>query len=137
MQYVNMKNPQIATADLSQRRVTAAKVPGKVDANGRVAESRLTPEQRKAKEVCTQFEAMMVKEMFTAMQGSTKMFGGGFGGDYFQGMFLDTMAQQAAGQGLGLGKMLYEQIVNANAGANSVQAEKNGATDISGAVSKI
>ena len=127
MQYVGMTDARIITADLAPRRIVGDGGQGKIQ-----TESQLTAEQRKAKDACTQFEALMVKEMLAAMQSSTKMFGDGFGGDYFQGMFQDAIAQNVAEQGLGLGKMLYEQIMR-----SSVGTEKNGTTDQSGADIKV
>jgi Rod binding domain-containing protein len=70
----------------------------------------LTPEQKQLKKACTEFEAIMVRQMLESMSSSTKFFGKGFGGDYFQSMFLDEISKQIAEQGLGLSKMLYEQI---------------------------
>lgn len=127
MQYVGMTDSRISTADIAKRRTVGGRGTGSVQ-----TESQLTPEQRKAKDVCTQFEALLVKQMLAAMQSSIKMFGDGFGGDYFQGMFQDAIAQKVAEQGLGLGKMLYEQIMR-----NSVGTGKNGATAQSGADIKV
>ncbi len=72
----------------------------------------MTPEQKKLMQTCQEFEAMMVQKMLEVMQGSTKMFGEGFGGDYFQSMFQEEMSKQIAqnGQGVGLAKMLYQQM---------------------------
>lgn len=72
--------------------------------------TRLTPEQIQLKKACTEFEAIMIRQMLETMSNSTKFFGKGFGGDYFQSMFLDEISKQIAEQGLGLSKMLYEQI---------------------------
>lgn len=72
--------------------------------------TQLTPEQIELKKACTEFEAIMVRQMLETMSSSTKFFGKGFGGDYFQSMFLDEISKQIAGQGIGLSKMLYEQI---------------------------
>lgn len=111
MQNVGMMDSRIVTADLTQRRAGVNRGQGKNQ-----IDSELTPEQQKAKQVSTQFEALMVKQMLSAMQGSTKMFGEGFGGEYFQGMFLDAIAQEVSeqGTGLGLGKMLYEQMMKSS-----------------------
>lgn len=70
----------------------------------------LTPEQLKLKKTCTEFEAIMVRQMLETMSSSTKFFGNGFGGDYFQSMFLDEISKKVAEQGLGLATMLYQQI---------------------------
>lgn len=74
----------------------------------------LTPEQKKLKQACTEFEAVMVKQMLDSMKGASKMFGEGFGGDYYQSMFFDAIAKQIAEQGLGLGKMMYQQLEKTN-----------------------
>lgn len=76
------------------------------------AGKELTPEQQKTKQVCTEFETMIIKKMLESMMGNTKMFGSGFGGSFYQSMFQDAIAESIAKQGLGLGKMLYEQIEN-------------------------
>ncbi len=72
--------------------------------------AQLTPEQMKLKETCTEFEALMVRQMLEVMNSSTKFFGKGFGGDFFQSMFLDEVSKKVAEQGLGLSKMLYSQL---------------------------
>ena len=74
------------------------------------SQTQLTPEQKQLKKACTEFEALMVRQMLETMSGSTNFFGKGFGGDYFQSMFLDEISKQVAGQGLGLSKMLYSQL---------------------------
>lgn len=70
----------------------------------------LTPEQEQLKKTCTDFEAIMVRQMLEVMNSSTKFFGKGFGGDFFQSMFLDEISNKVAEQGLGLSKMLYSQL---------------------------
>ncbi|NLY76223.1 MAG: hypothetical protein GX075_13145 [Firmicutes bacterium] len=72
----------------------------------------LTPEQLKLKQACTDFEAIMIRQMLEVMNSSTKFFGKGFGGDFFQSMFLDEISKQIAAQGLGLSKNLYNQLNN-------------------------
>jgi Rod binding domain-containing protein len=74
----------------------------------------LSPEQKKLKQTCTEFESLMVRQMLDSMEGSTKMFGDGFGGDFYQGMFLDAISKQISEQGLGLGKMMYQQLDKTN-----------------------
>ncbi len=70
----------------------------------------LTPEQRKLAKACSDFEAVMFKQMLEAMQGSTQMFGKGFGGDYFQSLFHEELSKQISVNGIGVGKMLYTQL---------------------------
>jgi flagellar protein FlgJ len=63
---------------------------------------------------CRDFEAVLVRQMLEVMQKSTPMFGKGFGGDFFQGIFQNEIAKDiSAGQGLGLADTLYEQIMRA------------------------
>ncbi len=80
------------------------------NSTGTNKKTQLTPEQMQLKKACTEFEAIMVRQMLETMSSSTKMFGKGFGGDYFQSMFLDEISKKVAEQGLGLSKMLYSQI---------------------------
>jgi flagellar protein FlgJ len=77
----------------------------------------MTLEQKKLMKTCTDFESMMVQKLLEVMQSSQKMFGEGFGGDYFQSMFQEEMAKEIAvdGQGIGLAKMLYQQIIRTEA----------------------
>lgn len=78
--------------------------------NGLQAAKELTPEQQKTKQACTEFESMIIKKMLESMMSSSKMFGSGFSGSFYQGMFQDAIAESIAKQGIGLGKMLYQQI---------------------------
>jgi peptidoglycan hydrolase FlgJ len=73
-------------------------------------------DQKEMIKTCKSFEALMVKQMFESMQSSQKMFGSGFGGDYFQGMFQDEVAKMVSeeGQGIGIAKMLYQQLNRSN-----------------------
>jgi peptidoglycan hydrolase FlgJ len=72
----------------------------------------MTPEQKRLMKTCTDFEAMMVQKLLEVMQSSQKMFGEGFGGDYFQSKFQEEMSKEISenGQGIGLAKMLYQQL---------------------------
>ncbi len=70
----------------------------------------LTPEQRKLAKACNEFESLLVKQMLEAMQGSTKMFGDGFGGEYFQSLFQEELSKQISVNGLGVGKILFNQL---------------------------
>lgn len=93
-----------------------SQVSNSMPATVRLNQTPQTPEQKKLMKACTEFEAIMVKKMLEVMQGSTKMFGDGFGGDFFQGMFQDEMAKKISenGQGIGLAKILYQQLNRAN-----------------------
>lgn len=76
------------------------------------AKKELTPEQQKTKQVCSEFESMILKKMLESMMSNTKMFGTGFSGSFYQGLFQDAIAQSIAKQGIGLGDMLYRQMEN-------------------------
>ena len=68
--------------------------------------------QKKLQQACTDFEAMMVKKLLESMTSNTKLFGSGsgFGGDFYQSMFQDSIAELVAKQGIGIGKMLSQQL---------------------------
>ena len=72
----------------------------------------LAAEQAQLKKTCSEFEALMVRQMLEVMNSSTKLFGEGFGGDYYQSIYLDEISKKVAEQGLGLSKVLYSQLEN-------------------------
>jgi peptidoglycan hydrolase FlgJ len=76
----------------------------------------MTAKQKEMMKACQSFEALMVRQMLESMQSSQKMFGDGFGGDYFQSMFQDEMAKKVSetGQGMGLAQMFYQQLNRPN-----------------------
>jgi flagellar protein FlgJ len=74
--------------------------------------------------VCQDFEAVLFKQMLEVMQSSTPMFGKGFGGSYFQGLFQEEIAKEmAAGQGIGLADNLYAQLMRAKVRTNPEKEE--------------
>lgn len=82
-----------------------------VSINSKGANEVKSPEQQQLYKACTEFEAMLVKQLLETMQSSTQMFGKGFGGDYFQSMFQDQLSQQIAADGMGLARTLYAQMI--------------------------
>jgi len=81
-----------------------------VTGNNFLPRTKLTSEDKKLKEACQQFETILAQQMLTAMQGSTKMFGNGFGGEYFQSLFQEQLAKKLSENELGLSKVLFEQL---------------------------
>lgn len=78
-----------------------------------ITRKELTPEQQKLMKTCKDFENIMLKQMLEIMQRSTPMFGKGFGGSYFQGVFQDELSQKLSANGFGLAESLYAQLVKA------------------------
>lgn len=71
--------------------------------------------EEKLKTVCRQFESMFVSTLFKEMRNTVKSNGllgeNSFGSKVFQEMWDTKMAEEASnGPGLGLSKMLYEQM---------------------------
>ncbi len=83
---------------------------GYTPVNPLLNDKKLTPEQRKLAEACTEFEAILVKQMLEAMQGSTQMFGQGFGGKYFQSLFQEELSRTVSVRGIGIAKTLFDQL---------------------------
>jgi flagellar protein FlgJ len=82
--------------------------------NGVRSNHRLKVEDPKLYKTCQDFETVLVRQMLEVMQRSTPMFGKGFGGDFFQGVFQDEIAKDiSAGQGFGLADNLYSQLIRA------------------------
>ena len=79
------------------------------------SQQELTPAQKKTQQTCTDFEKLMIQKMLESVMSDTKLFGTGFGSDFYQGMFEEAIAESIAKQGgMGLGKMLDEQLQKDN-----------------------
>jgi len=73
-----------------------------------------TGKERKLREACAGFEAIMLKQILTLARQSTPQSGlldGGYGEEIFRSMHDDQLAGKMAGSGgLGFGEMLYRQL---------------------------
>ena len=78
-----------------------------------------TLKERKLREACAGFEALMLKQILSLARQSVPKGGlvdGGYGEEMFQSIHDDQMAQKmAGGKGLGFGDMLYRQLSQAHA----------------------
>ncbi len=78
-----------------------------------------TLKERKLREACAGFEALMLKQILTLARQSVPKSGlldGGYGEEMFQSIHDDQMAQKMAGSsGLGFGDMLYRQLSQTHA----------------------
>ncbi|MFZ5775707.1 MAG: rod-binding protein [Thermodesulfobacteriota bacterium] len=76
-----------------------------------------TPKERKLREACAGFEAMLLRQMLTLARECEPKGGlidGGYGEELFRSMHDDQLAQRmASGNGMGLGATLYRQLSKA------------------------
>lgn len=81
-----------------------------------------TLKEKKLREACAGFEALMLKQILSqARQGIPKsgLLDGGYGEEIFQSIQDDQMTQKMAGsKGLGFGEMLYRQLSHAHVPPN-------------------
>lgn len=60
---------------------------------------------------CREFEAVLAKKMLEAMQPKNGLFGSGVQGEFYRGLFLDTMAAELSkNPGLGLAESIYRAL---------------------------
>ncbi len=64
-------------------------------------------------EAAKAFEALMLKQMLNAMSKTVEksgLFGSGFESDLYGGMFMDSIAENASGKGMGISEMLGQSF---------------------------
>jgi flagellar protein FlgJ len=87
-----------------------------------IANSSDTIKEKKLREACAGFEALMLKQILTLARQSVPkggLFDGGYGEEMFQSIQDDQMAQKMAGsKGVGFGDMLYRQLSQAHVPPN-------------------
>ncbi len=85
-----------------------------VDFNRQVLQdAKLSPEQRKLKAVCREFEAVMIAQMLSQVHASSKggMLDGGSAMRTYRTMMDDALARDIAhGEGMGVADVLYKQL---------------------------
>lgn len=93
-----------------------------------ISNSADTLKEKKLREACAGFEALMLKQILTLARQSIPKSGlldGGYGEEMFQSIHDDQMTQKmAAGKGLGFGDMLYRQLSQAKAQPHPQGKEK-------------
>ena len=71
--------------------------------------------ERKLRNACADFEAIILKQMLSTMRKSipkTGLFHGGYAEDLYQSMHDEMLAEKLAhGKGMGLGEALYRQLI--------------------------
>lgn len=87
-----------------------------------------TLKEKKLREACAGFEALMLKQILTLARQSVPKSGlldGGYGEEMFQSIHDDQIAQKMAGsKGLGFGEMLYRQLSQAHVTPSPLGKEK-------------
>jgi len=85
-----------------------------VDFNRQVLQdATLSPEQRKLKAACREFEAVMIAQMLSQVSASSKggMLDGGSAMRTYRSMMDDALARDIAhGEGMGVADVLYKQL---------------------------
>lgn len=87
-----------------------------------ITNSADTLKDRKLREACAGFEALMLKQILSLARQSVPkggLFDGGYGEEMFQSIQDDQLAQKMAGsKGVGFGDMLYRQLSQAHVPPN-------------------
>lgn len=85
-----------------------------VDFNRQVLQdAKLSPEQRKLKAACREFEAVMIAQMLSQVSAASKggMLDGGSAMRTYRSMMDDALARDIAhGEGMGVADVLYKQL---------------------------
>lgn len=85
-----------------------------VDFNRQVLQdAKLTPEHRKLKTVCREFEAVMIAQMLSQVSAASQggMLDGGSAMRTYRSMMDDALARDIAhGEGMGVADVLYKQL---------------------------
>ncbi len=87
---------------------------------------RNAPATEQRKQVAAQFEAVLVRQLLgKTMTSLLSSESSGVAGSVYGDMLADTLAQQlTAGQGMGLGRFLEQQLAPKGAAATDVRAEE-------------
>ncbi|OGQ88317.1 MAG: hypothetical protein A2512_03175 [Deltaproteobacteria bacterium RIFOXYD12_FULL_56_24] len=87
-----------------------------------------TLKQKKLREACAGFEALMLKQILSLARQSIPKSGlmdGGYGEEMFQSIHDDQLAQKMAGsKSVGFGDMLYRQLSQAHVPPSPTSKEK-------------
>lgn len=82
-----------------------------------------TKEDKELKEVCADFESVLLNYMFQAMKktvGESGLFGDSFRKDMYESLFFENISQKIAKErGVGIGESLYRQL-NIKAGQTQI-----------------
>ncbi|MDD5758341.1 MAG: rod-binding protein [Desulfobulbaceae bacterium] len=80
----------------------------------KIGQTTDTPKERKLKEACQNFEAIIIQQMLTAMRKTVPkdgLFTSGYAEDMYQSMYDEGLSKEiASGRGLGLADVLYKQL---------------------------
>jgi peptidoglycan hydrolase FlgJ len=94
-------------------------------------------DREKLKRSCMDFEAIMISQLFKSMRQTvltSDFMGEGLGKEIYQSLFDQEVSQSLAkGDGLGIGNMIYHQLIRQEEKSRPTPADKEGIlTDPSG-----